>query len=347
MRALLAILLALSSPALTSAALIEGRVVNGDLPQAGIQVMAFANTTPPGEPLARAEPTDAEGIYRLELPAGTYFIAGWNAERSQFAVCGRNPVRVSDNEEPLWLGLQIVPATKPAIVPYQDEYSAAIEGRVLTGGQPLAGAYVSLYLDAAEDLKGQGYRLSLPTGDDGYFRFDGLPESDYFLVARKRQDGARVGPIREGDLFGVYPDNPLTARSGQLAQLDLNLIAKLKDEIRGEHVSAMSGPVIEGTIVDAEGIPVSGLHVFAYTDRVIGHQRPVALSTPSKADGRFTVQLPEAGTYYIGARQHYGDSPAPGELFGMYDESADHGLTLDRDESRDKLRIVVEPVAIF
>ena len=345
MRALV-VLLMLLWPVLASAALIEGRVVEGDLPQAGIQVMAFAIAESSSEPKAVAEPTDSEGLYRLELPAGEYILAGWNSERSRFALCGRNPVRVSDQEEPVWVGLQIVPAEKPTVAPYEDQYSAAIEGRVFSRGEPLAGAYVSLYLDAAEDLKGQGYRLSLPTEADGYFRFDGLPESDYFLVARKRQDGTRVGPIREGDQFGLYPDNPLTARSGQLLQLELHLVTKLKDEISGEDLAG-AGPVIEGTIVDTEGTPVSGLHVFAYTDRVIGHQRPAALSSPSKADGRFTVHLPAAGTYYIGARQHYGDSPAPGELFGMYDQSADHGLTLNSDETRGDLKIVVEPVTLF
>jgi len=345
MRTLLITFLSLFCPTLINAAVIEGRVVNGDLPQAGIQIMAFANAVTGGEPKAVAEPTSTEGLYRLELPAGDYLLTGWNSDRSQFAVCGRNPVRVTDRDEPAWVGLQVVPVTPPEIRPYEDTYSAAIEGRLLAKGRPLSGAYVSLYLDAAEDLKGQGYRLSLPTGEDGYFRFDGLPESDYFLVARKRQDGARVGPIREGDLFGVHPGNPLTARSGQLIKLDLHLVAKLKDEINGETIARSAGPVIEGIIIDPQGSPVPGLHVFAYTDRVIGHQRPAALSAPSEADGRFTLHLPAAGTYYVGARQHYGDSPAPGELFGMYDESADHGLTMAGGETRDNLKIVVEPVA--
>jgi hypothetical protein len=31
----------------------------------------------------------------------------------------------------------------------------------------------------------------------------------------------------------------------------------------------------------------------------------------------------------------------------MYEESADHGLTLEKGQNLDELRIVVEPVAIF
>ena len=71
---------------------------------------------------------------------------------------------------------------------------------------------------------------------------------------------------------------------------------------------------------------------------------------PREIEGKqalFVVNLPEAGTYYVGAREGYGDSPAPDELFGMYDESADHGLTVNDGDRRDDLRIVVEPVAIF
>jgi hypothetical protein len=87
--------------------------------------------------------------------------------------------------------------------------------------------------------------------------------------------------------------------------------------------------------------------VFAYVDRVIGHQRPAAISTPTGSDGLFQVHLPEPGTYYVGAREAYGDSPAPGELFGMYEVSADHGLTVDDGQSLDDIRIVVAPMTIF
>ena len=246
-----------------------------------------------------------------------------------------------------WVGLQSVPVSKTAVNVYEDDYSAAIEGQVLYEGSPLAGAYVYLYLDVAEDLKGQGYRLSLPTGPDGYFRFDGLPESDYYLVVRQRQNGQRVGPVQEGDLFGLFQGNPLTAKAGQVQQVTLHSVAKLKGASESETFGRATGPVLRGTVVDASGEGVAGVHVFAYVDRVIGHQRPAAISTPTTADGGFVVNLPEPGTYYVGAREAYGDSPAPGELFGMYEESADHGLTLEKGQNLDNLRIVVEPVALF
>lgn len=345
MRRLALLIFGVLWPMLVSAAVIEGRVMSDDQPLAGVIVFAHADTDLRGAPLARSEPSSADGLYRLELPPGSYALAGWNPDRTLFAVCGRNPVSLNETTGPLWVGLQMVPAVEPTLAAYDDGYSAAIEGRVFSQGQLVAGAYVSLYLDAAEDFKGQGYRLSLPTGADGYFRFDGLPESDYFLVARHRRDGARVGPVLEGDLFGLFPGNPVTARAGQLLQLELHLVVKLKESAE-ESLAQPDGPVLRGIITNETGQPLAGLHVFAYTDRVIGHQRPAALSPPTGPDGRFVVSLPRAGTYYVGARQYYGDSPAPGELFGMYEETADHGLTVSAGDPRDNLKIVVEPVAI-
>lgn len=345
MRKLLCMAIMLVLPALLDAAIIEGRVVDGDEPLPGVVVEAYASLDFTTEPIASAPASDDEGYYSLELPAGTYALYGRYGAGERFAFCGRNPVNLSG--ESTWAGLQSVPVDEPTIVPYEDEYSAAIEGQVVFDGAPLANAYVYLYLDVAEDLKGQGYRMSMPTAGDGYFRFDGLPESDYFLVVRQRQNGQRVGPVQAGDLYGVYPGNPLTARAGELKTVTLQAVEKLKDADESETFGRATGPILRGTVVDDTGKGVAGVHVFAYIDRVIGHQRPAAISTPTAADGHFIVNLPAPGTYYVGAREAYGDSPAPGELFGMYEVSADHGLKVDAGQNMDNIRIVVEPMAIF
>ena len=335
-----------SSWSLCCAATLEGRVVIDQEPAAGVKVFAYNSLDFTGQPAAIATPSDAQGAYRLDGPAGSYALFGWNADRSLFAFSGRNPVHVDDASTE-WAGLQAVPVHSPAFTAYDDEYSGAIEGQVMHQGQPVTGAHIYLYLDVSEDLKGQGYRTSLPTEGDGYFRFDNLPGSSYYLVARKRQDGQRVGPVREGDLYGLYPGNPLTARSGEVQQVTFSLVAKLKDASERETFGRTDGPVLKGVVIDGAGQGVAGVHVFAYTDRVIGHQRPAAISTPAASDGKFVVYLPAAGTYYVGARQDYGDSPAPGELFGMYEQTADHGLTVGKGETVDNVTIMVEPIELF
>lgn len=343
MRTLLAIcLLLLTLP--VHAALIEGRIVADDGPVSGVRVVLYPGLDYSGEPLLVAAPSDSEGYYRIEVPAGTYALFVRDVEQGLFAFCGRNPVTVENGT--VWAGLQAVPLPTAEIRRYDDEYSAAIEGRITSRGEPVTDAYAYLYLDVDEGLKGQGYRLSMPTGPDGQFYFDGLPESSYFLMVRKRLDGNRVGPVREGDLLGVYGGNPVIARSGTVTRVTIPVVEKVKSEAASETITTASGPVVTGRVVDDRGEPVAGLHVFAYTDRVIGHKRPAALSVATGTDGRFQLNLGQPGTYYIGARQEYGDSPAPGELFGMYDQSADHGLTINADSSIDRIEIVVEPISL-
>jgi hypothetical protein len=344
-KTLIGIVTLLVVPTMACAVVLEGRVVSNDEPLPGVTVSAYATLDFNARPAASSAASDNDGYYRLDLPAGTYALYGWNNDQSQFAFSGRNPVTLAS--ETVWVGMQATSVAAVQASGYEDEYSAAIEGQVFNDGVPLANAYVYLYLDVEEDLKGQGYRLSMPTAADGYFRFDGLPESDYFLVVRKRQNGQRVGPVQAGDLFGIYSGNPLTAKAGQVQQVVLHSVEKVKEATESENFGRATGPVVSGLIVDEKGQGVAGLHVFAYTDRVIGHQRPAAISAPTKADGRFAVNLPAPGTYYVGAREAYGDSPAPGELFGMYEESADHGLTIKAGQKLENLRIMVEPVSIF
>ncbi|WP_305046018.1 hypothetical protein [Geoalkalibacter sp.] len=344
MRNLLVFLLLLlgGGPALANT--IEGRVVLGGEPVAGMRVAAYAGLDFSRPPLAVSAPSDDAGLYRLELPPGLYALFAGDAERNLFAFCGRNPVALA--EERVWAGLQAVRTAAPRVTPYADAFNGAVEGVVLLDGEPVEGARVYLYLDAAEDLKGQGYRMSPPTSADGRFAFDGLPETSYFLTARKREGGGRVGPVREGDLFGVYFGNPLYVTAGRTQQIELPLVRKVQDENRSETFVRATGMAIAGRVIDAQGQPLAGLHVFAYTDRVIGHQRPAALSPPTGADGRYLVHLREPGVYFVGAREEYGDSPMPGELFGMYDESPDHSIRVTAGQRLEGIDIQVEPVSL-
>lgn len=330
-------------PGLCWGATLTGRVVDGQKPVAGMRVAAYADVNPQAVELTSGV-TDADGVYRFDLPAGSYALFGWDESRRRFAFNGRNPVTLET--EDLWIGLQVVPVSTPQRKPYDDEYSAGLEGQVLLEGKPAPGAVVYLYLDTADGLKGQGYRMSPETGADGRFYFDGLPESDYFLLARQRRNGQRVGPVKSGDRIGYFPGNPLTVRSGETVLVELPLVEKLETVAGSETFGKQSATRIQGVVVDVEGKPAVGVHVFAYTDRVIGHQRPAALSSPTAADGRFLVYLPGGGTYYLGARELYGDSPMPGELFGMYDETADHGVLVADDADLQGLKIIVEPVSL-
>jgi len=331
-------------PVPAHAGLVEGRLVYNGEPLAGVAVSAYRGYDLAAEPLAVSAPSDAEGRYRLELPEGAYALTARDPQRGLFAFCGFNPVQVGS--ETLWAGLQAVTVHPEQRSAYDSDYAGSLSGVVRHQGEPLADAYVYLYLDAGDDLKGQGYRISPPTGKDGSFWFDELPESSYYLVARKRQQGERVGPVRAGDLLGVYAGNPVSVTSAQQTAVIIETVSKLGDDSRHETLGRQTDTVLRGRVVDASGKPLAGLHVFAYLDRVIGHQRPAALSPPTGSDGRFELFFPAGGVYYVGAREGYGDSPAPGELFGMYEVQADHGLRIDKGESREGVEIVVEEIEL-
>jgi uncharacterized GH25 family protein len=161
---------------LSWAAVIEGRVVHDGDPVAGVRVYLYRTLDYDAEPLFISEATDPQGYYQVEVSPGSYALFARHTEKELFAFCGRNPVDA--REDTTWAGLQAVGISPVESVPYDDEYSAAVEGVVLFNGAPVPGAYVYLYLDVKDNLKGQGYRLSMPTGADGRFAFDGLPERE-------------------------------------------------------------------------------------------------------------------------------------------------------------------------
>ena len=99
-------------------------------------------------------------------------------------------------------------------------------GLVTLDGEPLDGVYVTLYVDTAEDLRGSTYATSPPTGKSGVFRFDYLPEVEYYVVARKRASGGAAGPLSDGDYFGFFPANPVHIKTGELARIEIPLVTK-------------------------------------------------------------------------------------------------------------------------
>ena len=87
-----------------------------------------------------------------------------------------------------------------------------------------------------------------------------------------------------------------------------------------------------------------GVYVFAYRNRVVGHGMPDFRTLPTGADGAFSLSLGAGGLFYVGAREHAGGPPQPGEWFGFYEGSADHGLTVPKDRTLEGIYIVVRKV---
>ncbi len=321
---------------------VAGRVVYRGEPVAASRVVLTPDAG--GKPTVAT--ADDDGRFRAVLAPGPYRVEARAAGApSLVAVPGRVPVFLPAGDE-TWLGLQAVPDERPTFQPLPDAQPGfgALSGTVRHDGRPVAGAVVNLYLDTASGLRGPGVQQSLPTGPGGEYAFDDLFEGAYHVVARKRRAGAVAGPVREGDLFGVAAGGPIPVRSQAETVLDLHLVRKERDDAPDADRLAATGTGVRGRVVDESGRPAAGVYVFAYSNRIIGHGKPDFLTLPTGPDGRFTLPLGSGGLFYLGARERAGGSPVPGERFGFYDGSPDHGLRVPPGRVVGDVRIVVRPV---
>jgi hypothetical protein len=136
-----------------------------------------------------------------------------------------------------------------------------------------------------------------PIGN-GSYSITGVPEGKWYIRITQRADPAKQtfswahGPPQSGDLTWMQPA-PITITAGQT----LNL---------GTLYSAPFAPVpitITGTVKNYSGAPLAGRYVRAQTEPCDGYNdcgpvKLLALQT-TDANGNFTLQLRDPGTYYI------------------------------------------------
>lgn len=341
---LLGALLLLAAGCAGPSARLGGRVVAQGEPLAGAVVALEAWN---GDLRYEAE-TDADGVYRFpRVSPGEYRLtaAARREGREWGASSGKNPVQLIPGSD-AWVGLQTVPREVPALrdLPGGSAGFGALRGVVRFEGAPVDGAVVNLYLDEEEGLRGPGFRQSAPTGPDGAYALEEVPEGRYFLVARRRRGGGGFGPVREGDLYGIALASPVAVEERRETVVDVHLVRKERDDDPNAELLAGSGTGLRGTVRDPEGRPVEGVYVFAYRNRIVGHGMPDFLTLPTGPDGSFALSLGTGGLFYVGARERSGGSPAPGEHFGFYEGSPDHGIAVPRGRVVDGVEIVVRRV---
>ncbi|MGE5188762.1 MAG: hypothetical protein ACM3NF_01760, partial [Gemmatimonadota bacterium] len=100
---------------------------------------------------------------------------------------------------------------------------------------------------------------------------------------------------------------------------------------------------VEGRILGRDGKARRGVYAALYDNPELLN-RPVFLSDVTGSDGRYRLPVPVPGTYYLGARDGYGGSPAPGDLYGRYEGSPDHSVTVRDGDRLTGVDIVVEEV---
>ena len=321
---------------------VDGRLVKGESPVAGGRVSAYRTIDMTGEPAAISSPSGPDGRYNLDLEPGVYYLAA--SAGNMWTWCGQNPVTVTGSERP-WIGFSLATWSDPVIRRTgEGSMEGRILGKVLRDGKPLEDVTVSLYFDETDGFRGMGFMQTPPTGPDGIFRMDLVPEGRYFLIARKRGSGRGVGPMMKGDLISYYRFNPVRAEEGREIEIVLPMVVKRLDRDIHAMGSAGDRPGFEGVVTDQGGRPVRDVHVFAYRKPEMGHHKPAALSSITDEQGRYQIYLPDAGKYYIGARHGYGDNPSPGEMFGHYEGTPDHSLVLKEGQYLEAVDVVVRKV---
>jgi|GEM_PF-2200612 len=270
---------------------------------------------------------DKTGFFKLNLDKGTYLVTAEAVIDGKVykGFSGRNPLYLDKDEH---IGIKLFPVNN-LIVKKTKSDSPIINGRLLFNKKPVKDGRVYLYMNWT-DFKGMPYYYSLPTDKKGQFKIRDVVEGNYFVVARKKSDGNPLGPLAEGDLIGFLSDTPYNFKAGYSYKFDINLFKKMRDEPPSV-VAEDNVLYITGKVVDKEGNPVEGLYAFAYEKKVIGHERPVSISKRTNKEGTFILPLPKQGRYYLGVREFYGGTPVQGEYYGLYSETFDHHIDVDRN----------------
>jgi hypothetical protein len=290
-------------------ALLQGRLTLDGKGTARVAAALIAAGDPrgPAAPPAATTVSDAEGRFSLSVPAGSYFLTAASGDYAGYD--GRNPLALPPG--------RVTAVTVPLVEdpgPPSTAPDGVITGRVLLAGSAVEGILVTAYADALGHLRGPGV-ASATTGPDGAFTLD-LGPGTYFLLARGRRSPGGTGPLSPGDRFAYYPRNPVTLGEGQGASILLTAVV-IPEHPPGSAAGVTTAIVVSGRVMDGAGRPVAGYHACAF-DNAGQINRPLAFSAATGPDGKFTMELPGPGTYYLGARPRLGGPLAPGEIPAWY-----------------------------
>jgi hypothetical protein len=332
---------------------IHGKVSYLEKGLAGASVLLYdvAGERIAGEADYQVDKTADDGSFTVVVKPGQYFlltkkpaVPDTNVNGEIFSYYGGNPVVVGEGET-------INVGVNGALIDIQDkqwqEGGTGVRGQVLVDGKPLARARVTLYQDTTTIFRGIGY-ASVITSDSGKFSFN-LEPGEYYVIARKRMGGEKMGPLTDGDLFGFAYANPVKVENDRYSLVTVNASTKhVKVKTGGQDITLggtvkAGGTTISGVILDKSGMPVANIFAAAYRDSMMT-MKPDFISNLTGPDGVYTISLSEGGEYFIGARNTLGGPAERGDLLGRYADNEDHVVNLKTDEKLTGIDVVVELV---
>ncbi len=323
---------------------VRGRLLYKDKPLADAEVSVYLKyEKDKDKPPVRVVATNDRGEFEVRLKKGRYFLTGKKRLEELGEInmlTGNYSDKALEVNKDLVLNDWTLHSKKD-----KEEFKKGMGVKgVVKDFKDYRKVRVYVYTDRKSGLRGPDYIAYAKITKDGSFKID-LKEGSFYISVRERMGGF-VGPLREGDRSAEYGANPIRVSEGYadlgiiaLKNLDNRKLAELKNAGYFKEGTAE----VYGTIVDEEGKPLKNVYVLAYKDHeMVG--RPVTISIPSGADGRFTLKLPEEGKYYIGARTKIGGPAEPGERIGSIKGSVDKSLTVKAGERK---KVIIEAREIW
>ncbi|MBI4649942.1 hypothetical protein HY745_01340 [Candidatus Desantisbacteria bacterium] len=174
---------------------------------------------------------------------------------------------------------------------------SGITGVIVYQGTPVNWAFAYIYPTKNTGFREAFTEASEATKTNGKFTISALP-GKYYLVARKRWNYAKVGPLRTGDFEIIYYNNPVEIKENQFVnagEIELN-------EIREEADMIPEGAGISGKafLPDKKS---DDIFVYIYKNSDTDLMGPSYYITKQvKSDGSFKINL-LPGKYYFSARK--------------------------------------------
>lgn len=240
----------------------------------------------------------------------------------------------------LLAALALVACSKPPAGP-ENKGAGGLSQVSIAAFRPADNGTIYVYR-AGEDFRGPPMTKIGPLGPDAKAEIE-LPPGNYNFVLRMREEGETSGPVLEGD---VKTEPLLVAvEAGKPVSVNLHGFVKKGNQKESFGQQAEYKARIAGHITDADGKAVEGIRVHAY-DHVQMSERPKFVSARTGPDGKFELNLPEGGTYYLCARDKYGGPPKVGDLFGRYDKGTvePSGVTVTDGQNLETIDITVHTV---
>ncbi len=303
--------------------------------------------------LEASEPTGTDGKFVIYIKQGKYYFVSrkrWNYAKigplrtGDFEIIYfNNPVEIKEN--------QILNIGEIELNEIREEWEnipegSGIKGKAVLENNQTEDIFVYIYTNPDTELRGPSYYLTKPIEKNGNFKINLLP-GKYYLVARKRKSGAKLGPLEEEDYNYVYLQNPIKVNKNEyfdagelrLKKIDIKKLVAIKKGTLPPKIKLSTG--IRGFIFNKKKEPVKDVYAFIYKDfQMVG--KPLYRSSPTNKDGKFEILLSEGGIYYVGARNTFGGPLEPGDIVGSYNGSPDHLLKVKNGEILENINIVVE-----